>query len=125
MKNLIAVMQKKEVTREEMVNHLEKILLPLAHIVNDEMPIYYGFPIESILLKGNDKQFLIGFEGDTLAYIDLSRSCFSVFGYPEQDLTAEENMVISHLWEELQKKKGQNNNLENMLKLIDLFKGNN
>lgn len=102
MKKLIATMQKRE-SREEMVSKLEEILIPLASILNNDIPVYNGFPVESITLKGSDEVFIIGFNNNTLALVNLEKATFSVFGSPEYDLTAEEHAVVSHLWSELKK----------------------
>lgn len=125
MKKLIAVMQKKNKTsREEMVEKLEEILIPLAKVLNDEVPVYYGFPVETMALKGSDDAFIISFNNSTLALVDLEKSNFSVFGSSKYDLTAEEHAVISHLWSELKKRKS-NNELETLLKLAKSFGSNN
>lgn len=124
MKKLIAVMQKKEVLREEMVSKLEKILIPLAEIVNGTVAVYQGFPIESAAIKGNEEVFMIGFNGTTLACIDLKHSKFSVFGSPKYDLTAEEHVVISHLWTELQKLQSKDA-MDNIMEMLTSKFGNN
>lgn len=115
MKKLVAVLQKK-VSREEMVSKLEEILLPLASVLNNDMPIYQGFPLKSISIKTDEEAFMISFNGQTLALINLKHSQFSVFHSPKYDLTVEEHAVISHLWSELQKTRA-NNAIENVLKL--------
>ena len=94
MKKLVAVLQKK-VSREEMVSKLEEILLPLASILNNDMPIYQGFPLKSISIKTDEEAFMISFNGQTLALINLKHSQFSVFHSPKYDLTVEEHAVIS------------------------------
>lgn len=124
MKKLIAVMQGKSASREEMAKKLEEILIPLAQVVNNESPIYYGFPVESIAIKGSENKFIVSFEDTPLALIDLKTSEFSVFGSPKYDLTAEEHAVISHLWSKLKEKKSDNN-IHALLKLMELFKGDN
>lgn len=124
MKKLVAVMQKKEVSREEMINKLEEILIPLATIVNDSIAVYHGFPVESIMLKGNKESFMIGFNGTILAFIDLKQSQFSVFGSPKYDLTAEEHAVISQLWLELQKLQS-NNTIEDLMEILASKLGDN
>lgn len=124
MKKLVAVLQKK-VSREEMVNKLEEILIPLASVLNDDMPVYHGFPVESIILKGNENAFIVGFNKETLAMVDLEKSEFSVFGSPKYDLTVEEHAVISHLWNEIKNKKPEEQSLETLLNLLNLSKGNN
>lgn len=116
MKKLIATMQKRE-SREEMVNKLEEILIPLASILNDNTPVYQGFPLKSISIKGDEEAFMISFNGQTLALVNLKHSQFSVFYSPNYDLTAEEHAVISHLWSELQKVRA-NNAMENLMKLL-------
>lgn len=123
MKKLIAAMQKK-VSREEMVNKLEEILIPLAAVINNTAPIYQGFPIESIMLKGSENFFIVGFNGSALAFVDLKQSQFSVFGSPKYDLTAEEHAVISHLWAELQKLKSKNA-MNDLMEMITTRFGNN
>lgn len=125
MKRLIAVMQKREVSREEMAEKLEEILIPIAEVLNDETPIYHGFPVESITLKGSDEVFIIGFNNNTLALVNLEKATFSVFGSPKYDLTAEEHAVISHLWNEMKNKKSEEQGLETLLNLLNLSKGNN
>lgn len=117
MKKLIATMQKREVSREVMVNKLEEILIPLAEILNDNTPVYQGFPLKSISIKGDEEAFMISFNGQTLALVNLKHSQFSVFYSPNYDLTAEEHAVISHLWSELQKARA-NNAIENLMKLL-------
>lgn len=125
MKKLIAVMQgKNKKSREEMAEKLEEILIPLAEILNDEVPVYQGFPVETMALKGSDDVFIISFNNSTLALVDLEKSNFSVFGSPKYDLTAEEHAVISHLWTELKKKKNDNG-LEALLNLAKSFGTNN
>lgn len=125
MKKLIAVMQKKEVSREEMAEKLEEILIPIAEVLNDETPVYHGFPVETMALKGSDEVFIISFNNSTLALVDLEKSLFSVFGSPKYDLTVEEHAVISHLWNEMKNKKSKEQNLEAFLNLLNLSKGNN
>lgn len=125
MKRLIAVMQKKEVSREEMAEKLEEILIPIAEVLNDETPVYHGFPVETMALKGSDEVFIISFNNSTLALVDLEKSLFSVFGSPKYDLTAEEHAVISHLWNEMKNKKSEEQGLETLLNLLNLSKGNN
>lgn len=125
MKRLIAVMQgKNKKSREEMAEKLEEILIPLAEVLNDEVPVYQGFPVETMALKGSDDVFIISFNNSTLALVDLEKSNFSVFGSPKYDLTAEEHAVISHLWTELKKKKNDNG-LEALLNLAKSFGTNN
>jgi hypothetical protein len=125
MKKLIAVMQKREVSREEMAEKLEEILIPIAEMLNDETPVYHGFPVETMALKGSDKVFIIGFNNSTLALINLEKSFFSVFGSPKYDLTAEEHAVISHLWEGIKSKQSEKQNMETFLNLLNLSKGDN
>lgn len=125
MKRLIAVMQKREVSREKMANKLEEILIPIAEALNDEVPVYQGFPVETMALKGSDDVFIISFNNSTLALVDLEKSNFSVFGSPKYDLTAEEHAVISHLWNEMKNKKSEKQGLETLLNLLNLSKGNN
>lgn len=126
MKKLIAVMQKKgEKTREEMAEKLEEILIPIAEVLNDETPVYHGFPVETMTLKGSDEVFIIGFNNSTLALVDLEKSLFSVFGSPKYDLTAEEHAVISHLWEGIKSKQAEERNMEAFLNLLNLSKGGN
>lgn len=125
MKRLIAVMQKREVSREEMANKLEEILIPIAEVLNDEVPVYQGFPVETMALKGSDEVFIVSFNNSTLAMVNLEKSTFSVFGSPEYDLTAEEHAVISHLWNEMKNKKSEEQGLETLLNLLNLSKGNN
>lgn len=125
MKRLIAVMQKREVSREKMAEKLEEILIPLASVLNDETPIYHGFPVETMTLKGSDEVFIVSFNNSTLAMVNLEKSTFSVFGSPEYDLTAEEHAVISHLWNEMKNKKSEEQGLETLLNLLNLSKGNN
>lgn len=126
MKKLIAVMQKKsEKTREEMAEKLEEILIPIAEVLNDETPVYHGFPVETMALKGSDEVFIISFNNSTLALVDLEKSLFSVFGSPKYDLTAEEHAVISHLWEGIKSKQSEERNMETFLNLLNLSKGGN
>lgn len=125
MKRLIAVMQKKEVSREEMAEKLEEILIPIAEVLNDETPVYHGFPVETMALKGSDEVFVISFNNSTLALVDLEKSLFSVFGSPKYDLTAEEHAVISHLWEGIKSKQSEERNMETFLNLLNLSKGGN
>lgn len=124
MKKLIATMQKKEVSREEMVNKLEEILIPLAEALNGNTPVYQGFPLKSISIKGSEKVFMIGFNGQTLALVNLNLSQFSVYHSSMYDLTAEEHAIISHLWTELQKSQA-NNVMENLMELLASKSGNN
>lgn len=123
MKKLIAAMQKK-VSREEMVNKLEEVLLPLASILNDTVPVYQGFPIESAIIKGNENSFMVGYNGSVLALIDLKQSQFSVFHSTKYDLTAEECAVISHLWTKLQKLQSKNA-MDDLMEMITTRFGNN
>lgn len=126
MKRLIAVMQKKsEKTREEMAEKLEEILIPIAEVLNNETPVYHGFPVETMALKGSDEVFVISFNNSTLALVDLEKSLFSVFGSPKYDLTAEEHAVISHLWEGIKSKQSEERNMETFLNLLNLSKGGN
>jgi hypothetical protein len=124
MKKLVAVLQKK-VSREEMVNKLEEILIPLASILNDDMPVYHGFPVESIILEGNENAFIVGFNKETLAMVDLEKSEFSVFGSPKYELLAEEHAIISHIWEELKKRKDNKSDIERLLAIANYLKDNN
>lgn len=126
MKKLIAVMQKKgEKTREEMAEKLEEILIPIAEVLNNETPVYHGFPVETMALKGSNEVFVISFNNSTLALVDLEKSLFSVFGSPKYDLTAEEHAVISHLWEGIKSKQSEERNMETFLNLLNLSKGGN
>lgn len=126
MKKLIAVMQKKsEKTREVMAEKLEEILIPIAEVLNDETPVYHGFPVETMALKGSNEVFVISFNNSTLALVDLEKSLFSVFGSPKYDLTAEEHAVISHLWEGIKSKQSEERNMETFLNLLNLSKGGN
>lgn len=125
MKRLIAVMQKREVSREEMAEKLEEILIPIAEVLNDETPIYHGFPVETMTLKGSDEVFIIGFNNSTLAMVNLEKSEFSVFGSPKYELLAEEHAIISHLWNEIKNKKSEKQSLEEFLNLLNLSRGNN
>lgn len=120
MKKLIATMQKREVSREEMVEKLEEILIPIAEVLNDETPIYHGFPVETMTLKGSDEVFIIGFNNNTLALVNLKKATFSVFGSPEYNLTAEEHAVISHLWNEIKNKKSEEQSLKEFLNLLNV-----
>lgn len=124
MKKLVAVLQKK-VSREEMVNKLEEILIPLASILNDDIPVYHGFPVESIILEGNENAFIVGFNKETLAMVDLEKSEFSVFGSPKYELLAEEHAIISHIWEELKKRKDNKSDIERLLAIANYLKDNN
>lgn len=124
MKKLVAVLQKK-VSRKEMVNKLEEILIPLASILNDDMPVYHGFPVESIILEGNENAFIVGFNKETLAMVDLEKSEFSVFGSPKYELLAEEHAIISHIWEELKKRKDNKSDIERLLAIANYLKDNN
>lgn len=124
MKKLVAVLQKK-VSREEMVNKLEEILIPLASILNDDIPVYHGFPVESIILEGNENAFIVGFNKETLAMVDLEKSEFSVFGSPKYELLAEEHAIISHIWEELKKRKDNKSDIEKLLAIANYLKDNN
>ena len=75
MKKLIAVMQKKgEKTREEMAEKLEEILIPIAEVLNDETPVYHGFPVETMTLKGSDEVFIIGFN-NIFKYCTIFNQC--------------------------------------------------
>lgn len=124
MKKLVAVLQKK-VSREEMVNKLEEILIPLASVLNDDMPVYHGFPVESIMFKGNENTFIVGFNKETLAMVDLEKSEFSVFGSPKYELLAEEHAIISHIWEEFKKRKDNKSDIEKLLAIANYLKDNN
>ncbi len=124
MKKLVAVLQKK-VSREEMVNKLEEILIPLASVLNGDIPVYHGFPVESIILKGNENAFIVGFNKETLAIVDLEKSEFSVFGSPKYELLAEEHAIISHIWEELKKRKDNKSDIERLLAIANYLKDNN
>lgn len=124
MKKLIAKLQGKEESREEMIKKLEEIILPLAEVLNDRVPVYCGFLVETIALKGSDDAFIISFNNSTLALVDLKKSNFSVFGSAKYELTAEEHAVISHLWAELQKKRS-NNVMENLIKMFASEFGDN
>lgn len=123
MKKLIVTLQKKE-SREEMVNKLEEVLLPLASIINGTVPVYQGFPIKSAIIEGNEDSFMVGYNGSILAFIDLKHSQFSVFYSIKYDLTAEEHAVISHLWTELQKLQSKNA-MDNLMEMITTKFGNN
>lgn len=124
MKKLVAVLQKK-VSREEMVNKLEEILIPLASVLNGDIPVYHGFPVESIILEGNENAFIVGFNKETLAMVDLEKSEFSVFGSPKYELLAEEHAIISHIWEELKKRKDNKSDIERLLAIANYLKDNN
>lgn len=124
MKKLVAVLQKK-VSREEMVNKLEEILIPLVSVLNDDIPVYHGFPVESIILEGNENAFIVGFNKETLAMVDLEKSEFSVFGSPKYELLAEEHAIISYIWEELKKRKDNKSDIERLLAIANYLKDNN
>lgn len=124
MKRLITVMQKREVSREEMAEKLEEILIPLVSVLNDDMPVYHGFPVESIILEGNENAFIVGFNKKTLAMVDLEKSEFSVFGSPKYELLAEEHAIINHIWEELKKRKDNKSDIERLLDIAKYIKDN-